>query len=759
MKRELRLAQSEQDCVELSLIAMSQELKAQQELSASETSLMACKIQDLTLKLSQAEKQVRAFRHKMSKLETRDKRHRSLSLKSDGKESLSLCKELEEKLFQLEGKLNQLERGGVNTDKLSTLESHSSSKMTRLRRKSLDSVNEQTNIDPMKILFRVTDLEKRINKASTGFSPMSQIDEKPRQLPSISRDEVDSRPSPTSAVVILNENNTEQSIRGSEQSRSVPKLTRQNSGDSTTTSPVKPKFNISSSSAVDEVTSRDALRSLPNEYEVSRAGNELLRSINEDESAHASLLNSIEYEVSQIESLVREHNVSLNDLDLSRADSSSSLNDSAWIADLSAKCGEIKQQIVSLQECLKSESGSGGGVVCTRCCSSDDKSHPESGSQGPASPCKQCFEYEHELRKQQEHRESMEKLLQDREEVFCRSRATACTGCKELEEKVRKYKERMERLQDNHPSPSPPPCPQCISLQSELNAQETSYLTSMKQLETLCEANFDKCYQLEALIQDKDKTLVEEIEKKRREHEKKMNELSNEYEEEKEHLISIHEDQIVQFKEKIRTLESRLGTLDSDYGEEISKLRSVYEETLAGAGGAGAQDFGVGSKYKHEMEHVKSLCEKGLQTMELSYRRMIEELKAKHTEEIESLKQEKEQALREETEATLAALDVMRKAHDLEVEKKMNSVMKRMQANHDISTLHTQHQAEMEAIKQDIISLSEKYSAKCVESSDLNERLRQLTRSLTSARAHISELETRNSKLRAHINETNIVTE
>lgn len=59
----------------------------------------------------------------------------------------------------------------------------------------------------------------------------------------------------------------------------------------------------------------------------------------------------------------------------------------------------------------------------------------------------------------------------------------------------------------------------------------------------------------------------------------------------------------------------------------------------------------------------------------------------------------------------------------------------------------------MEAIKQEIISLSEKYSAKCVESSDLNERLRHLTRSLTAARAHISDLEMRNAKLRAHINE------
>lgn len=61
MKRELRLAQSEQDNVELSLIAMSQELKAQHDQSQSQQGLMAAKIQDLTLKLSAAEKQVTYF--------------------------------------------------------------------------------------------------------------------------------------------------------------------------------------------------------------------------------------------------------------------------------------------------------------------------------------------------------------------------------------------------------------------------------------------------------------------------------------------------------------------------------------------------------------------------------------------------------------------------------------------------------------------------------------------------------------------------
>ncbi|KAI5719478.1 hypothetical protein M8J76_010854 [Diaphorina citri] len=748
MKRELRLAQSEQDCVELSLIAMSQELKAQQERSDSQTCLMASKIQDLTLKLSLAEKQVRAFRHKMSKLETRDKRHRSLSLKTDGKESLSLCKELEEKLYQLEVKLGALERG----DKSSAVERPSSGGAKvppRIRRKSLDSVNEPPTADPMKILFRVTDLEKRIGKASGAFSSLSQIDENEKSTggkarspaeksrpsfdtPSIVRDEVDA--SPSGALDLLSSETGLPEHRGSVGS---PRLF-----------PPKPKFICSSA-------------------EPERS---------QDEEQHTSLLHSIEYEVLQIENLVREHSHSLSELELA----DSSLNDTAWIADLSVKCVEIKQQIVSLQEYLKQNEL---GAICSRCCETDED----------PIPCKQCAEFSHQLREKEEHCEAMEKLCRDQEEALRRKEQEyreLCERCGELESSEQTYKERLERLQQNSSSP----CAQCEALESELQTKENTYLVQMKKLEALCETNYEKCYELEARIRDKDKLLEDTLEAKRREYENKLDDLSNEYEEEKEHLISVHEEQTAQFKEKIRTLESRLGTLDSDYSEEINKLRAAYEESLTSTGNqdlmsgtkykhemehikvstgnqdlmsgtkykhemehikvsTGNQDLMSGTKYKHEMEHIKSLCEKGLQAMESSHRRMIEELKAKHAEEIESLRQEKEQALREETEATLAALDVMRKAHDLEVEKKMNSIMKRMQANHDMSTLHSQHQAEMEAIKQEIISLSEKYSAKCVESSDLNERLRHLTRSLTAARAHISDLEMRNAKLRAHINE------
>ena len=54
---------------------------------------------------------------------------------------------------------------------------------------------------------------------------------------------------------------------------------------------------------------------------------------------------------------------------------------------------------------------------------------------------------------------------------------------------------------------------------------------------------------------------------------------------------------------------------------------------------------------------LQALCEKGLVAMENSHRRIIAELEEKHRQEIEQLRHEKEQALAEETQATLAGTE------------------------------------------------------------------------------------------------------
>lgn len=100
------------------------------------------------------------LKQKLTKSEGREKR-RSLSLK--GRESFTICKELEEKLVDLEKKIGKFD--AINSsnviEKSDSKETgcRASTVASRLRRKSLDSA---TSSEPMKVLIRMTSLENRV---------------------------------------------------------------------------------------------------------------------------------------------------------------------------------------------------------------------------------------------------------------------------------------------------------------------------------------------------------------------------------------------------------------------------------------------------------------------------------------------------------------------------------------------------------------------------------------------------------------------
>jgi len=99
------------------------------------------------------------LKQKLTKSEGREKR-RSLSLK--GRESFTICKELEEKLVDLEKKIGKLDvTSGNAIEKSGSKDTgcRASTVASRLRRKSLDSA---TSSEPMKVLIRMTSLENRV---------------------------------------------------------------------------------------------------------------------------------------------------------------------------------------------------------------------------------------------------------------------------------------------------------------------------------------------------------------------------------------------------------------------------------------------------------------------------------------------------------------------------------------------------------------------------------------------------------------------
>lgn len=166
MKRELRESYSSYDSLDLAHTSLRQDAERKHNENQLRTKMMADRIQDLTNKYAAAEKQVRSLKQKLMKSE----RKRTSSLK--GKETLQLQKELEDKVMELEGKIEMnldVEMPSSNCSlraSPSRCETPEKRSTAKLRRKSLDSVSSQ----PMQLLVRLNALEKKLESNSSNLS-------------------------------------------------------------------------------------------------------------------------------------------------------------------------------------------------------------------------------------------------------------------------------------------------------------------------------------------------------------------------------------------------------------------------------------------------------------------------------------------------------------------------------------------------------------------------------------------------------------
>lgn len=173
--------------------------------------------------------------------------------------------------------------------------------------------------------------------------------------------------------------------------------------------------------------------------------------------------------------------------------------------------------------------------------------------------------------------------------------------------------------------------------------------------------------------------------------------------------------------------------------------------------------------------------------MESSHKRIIADLETKHHAEIENLLAEKENALAEETQvmemqlwsfklvnlhrkiasnrklvltinffqATLQALESMRKAHQNDVQREVNRFKQEFLRKFNIenkeqldSIASYKEERELDEVRHEILSLSEKYSQKCVETISLEEKLRNTQQKLRHAKQVIQNYEMKSKNLR-----------
>ncbi|XP_062545266.1 protein outspread isoform X2 [Armigeres subalbatus] len=282
-------------------------------------------------------------------------------------------------------------------------------------------------------------------------------------------------------------------------------------------------------------------------------------------------------------------------------------------------------------------------------------------------------------------------------------------------------------------------------LSSKLLAYETMCHEKDKQIEDLLDS-FDEDRKKSKVLREKYEELSTNFQKNAEEY--------AELEKERDYLF----EQIRKEKDHVKKLEKHLEMLEAEHAQQVDNLHAAYREQQMANEIDSQKDKddedSLRLKYQAEIEQLRALCEKGLAAMEASHKRIIHDLEEKHQHEIAQLIVEKEQALAEETQATLAALDAMRKAHQNEVQREVarfkQEFLKQFQKGGQSPTSVKEKEQELEEVRQEILSLSEKYSMKCVETASLEEKLRIASQQLKYSQQHIQQLDVRNKQLRAH---------
>ena len=174
------------------------------------------------------------------------------------------------------------------------------------------------------------------------------------------------------------------------------------------------------------------------------------------------------------------------------------------------------------------------------------------------------------------------------------------------------------------------------------------------------------------------------------------------------------------------SLETNLRTLRQENENKKARLSAALDEKKNST----TQD--------HKIHDLRQWCEKSMSAMEKSYENLLQDLQHQHLKEKDTLRKEKEQALAEETQATLAALDAMRKAHESEVQKEVEKFKKEFLADHqskaNIGALQTEYQTNRNEIKREILSVTGA-GGDDWDSSD-NESVPKLTRSPSCPRLY-----------------------
>ncbi|XP_043376473.1 TRIO and F-actin-binding protein isoform X2 [Dermochelys coriacea] len=187
--------------------------------------------------------------------------------------------------------------------------------------------------------------------------------------------------------------------------------------------------------------------------------------------------------------------------------------------------------------------------------------------------------------------------------------------------------------------------------------------------------------------------------------------------------------------------------------KEVQSLRAQLESWRAR--GESFRDTGKSHGDRHMPQGFISqeACERSLAEMESLHQQVMTELQRHHQQELERLRQEKERLLAEEVAATAAAIEALKKVHKEELNRELGRTRSFQQSGSGSEVLRRQHQSDVDSLKRELQVLSEQYSRKCLEISDLTEKAEEREQMLQCCQQEGKELLQQNQELQTCLSE------
>uniref|UniRef100_A0A3B4VGR0 Myosin phosphatase Rho interacting protein n=1 Tax=Seriola dumerili TaxID=41447 RepID=A0A3B4VGR0_SERDU len=153
------------------------------------------------------------------------------------------------------------------------------------------------------------------------------------------------------------------------------------------------------------------------------------------------------------------------------------------------------------------------------------------------------------------------------------------------------------------------------------------------------------------------------------------------------------------------------------------------------------------------LSSAQATCQRAFASMEDSHVKVVEELQRRHQQEVERLLEERDQLLEEESAATATAIEAIKNAHRLELERE---VQRRCQSENNngntiLEDIHRQHSEELASYQRELEVLSQQFSLKCLENGHLVQAVDAERKALCQCQQENQDLRTRNQELSGHL--------